>query len=152
MELFIKNELKKLSAACDISSMEMIFAAIFQECTNEIRIKCKPLAVFCELWEWYSCGTGDGVRNFYKSCSKDLIRSAAATLEFYGCEQLSKAYLRGAEVLLNENKDNIENSIAFSDKLDSYITEYREEICNTIKKYLLENRSAVCEDFSENIQ
>ena len=34
MEHFIKNELKKLSVACDIFSMEMEFAAIFSELTN----------------------------------------------------------------------------------------------------------------------
>lgn len=151
MEHFIKNELKKLSVACDIFSMEMEFTAIFSECTNEIMIKCKPLAVFCEIWGWYSCGTEDGVWNYYKNCSKDLVKSTASSLEFYGCEQLSKAYLRGAEVFLPlfESGDDSEKNMEFSDKLDSYITEYREEICNTMKKYLLENRSAVCETFGD---
>lgn len=154
MELFVKNELKKLNSACDIFSKEMVFAAIFSECTNEIIIKCKPLAVFSEIWGWYSGGTEGGVWNYYKKCSKDLIKSTAAALEFYGCEQFSKAYIRGAEVFLTlfESEDNSDKNMEFSDKLDSYITEYREEICNTMKKYLLENRSAVCEALDDIIQ
>lgn len=148
--------LGRLISSDDIDSLEECFAFLMSELSDEAVQNNKTAAVFNELWNWYCGGTENGVWQYYEHCSRDRLKQTSAVLFHFGCEQLSKAYLRGAEVLFPlldgaQTEETSEKINQFSCKLDSYIDEYRYEILTAVKGYLVQNFEEIGEVITDSI-
>lgn len=124
------------------------FMAAMADADDEMIADCEPLAAACEMWSWYACVTDSGAYDYYSGCSDMmLMKRTADFLKEYGCEQFSKAYLRGAEVLMplirsGSGVDNDEIKV-FSEKLADYLDEYGYEMEEAVREALLDNYEAI---------
>lgn len=155
MNLSASKFLGRLISADYIYSLEQCFAFLLSDLSEEALNNNNSAVVFDELWGWYCGGTEDGVWQYYEKCRRDKLKQISVILRHFGCEQLSRAYLRGAEVLFplldgEQTEENHEKIMQFSDKLDSYIDEYRIEILTALKDCLVQNFEELADAMSGN--
>ena len=139
MNLSASKFLGRLISADYIYSLEQCFAFLLSDLSEEALNNNNSAVVFDELWGWYCGGTEDGVWQYYEKCRRDKLKQISVILRHFGCEQLSRAYLRGAEVLfpLLDGEEAVEADRRMRE--ESYHCEtggkYSEKLAEELKKY-----------------